>query len=181
MMPMDLDRSLPLGARALLSAKVIRERVCALAQEIEQAYEGREFVLLGVLKGSLHFVSDLLRSMKCDPRLEWVRVITYPEGTTARDKPSFLPVGDLNLEGKDVLVVDDILDRGHTSKAILEGLSSHHPNSIQWAFLLVKAGAPERTGLRPDFTGFEIPDVWVAGYGLDHSERFRNHDQIFVL
>lgn len=178
---MDCDRSLPPGARVLLSAEVIRERVCALAQEIEAAYEGREFVLLGVLKGSLHFVSDLLRSMKSDPRLEWVRVVTYPKGTTACDKPQFLPAGDLNLEGKDVLVVDDILDRGHTSQAILEGLSSHHPNSIRWAFLLVKGGASDRTAVHPDFTGFEIPDVWVVGYGLDHSERFRNRDKIFAL
>lgn len=149
--------------------------------EIDSQYEKSDLVVVGVLKGAVHFVSDLLRQMKLDPPVEWVRVITYQGGTTAAEDSKVFFAGEADLEGKDVLVADDILDRGYTYRALKQVLETYRPASLRWAFLLEKSGARERAGLQPDFVGLQAPDVWVAGYGLDLSERFRNLTDIYSL
>jgi hypoxanthine phosphoribosyltransferase len=160
--------------RELLSAKDIQTRVCELAQEIDEAYQERQPVLVGIMKGSLHFLSDLSRNLKVDHTLEFLRASTYPSGSSPEPETTVESWSGFDVTGKEVLVVDDILDRGMTAKAISGFLTAQSPRSVTWVFLVVKEGAVERTGLRPEFIGFEIPNVWVVGYGMDYEERYRN-------
>ena len=176
-----MSTALPPTASLLLGAQEILARVKSLASEIDRRYQGSDFVVLGVLKGAVHFVSDLLRGMTLDPRIEWVRVETYANGDCAGQTPKVVFAGDIDLHGKDLLVVDDILDRGYTYRALYRELLARGPRSLRWAFLLAKEGAADRTGLNPDFLGFKIPEVWVVGYGLDYSERYRNLEGIYSL
>ncbi len=172
---------LPPHAHLLFGPDQIQERVKALAGEIDSVYKNLDLVVVGVLKGAVHFVSDLLRGMTLDPCVEWVRVSTYREGTTAVSGSLIHFVGDLELVGKDVLVADDILDSGRTYQTLNPALLERNPARVRWAFLLEKEGACERAGFQPDFVGFHVPEAWVVGYGLDLAEKYRNLAGIYAL
>ena len=167
--------------RELLSAQHSETRVLELAQLIDEAFKGREPVLVGVMKGSLHFLSDLSRALKVDHTLEFLRASTYPSGASPEPQSSVESWSGFGVGGEDVLVVDDILDRGQTAQAVAKFLAAQSPYTVAWAFLVVKEGAIERSGIRPDFIGFEIPNVWVVGYGMDYEERYRNLSGISVF
>lgn len=166
--------------RELIGPEAIRARIGELAIEIEQAVEARPVVLLGVLKGGVHFLSDLARAMSSDPRIEFIRVRTYATGTDAAPESTVIDLGLADLAGEHVVVVDDVLDQGKTALALASTLAPLKLASLRWVFLLVKEGARERSGVRPDFVGFEIRDEWVVGYGLDLDERFRNLSGVYV-
>lgn len=176
-----LEKALPEGGHELIDREALLARIAALALEIDQAYQGTDFVVVGVLKGAHHFLSDLLLRMTLDPRVEFVRVATYGDGTYPTAATEVTEVGELDLGGRDVLVIEDILDRGGTAGALTRALANHSPKSLRWAFLLVKEGAIVRSGLTPDFVGFTIPDEWVVGYGLDVGEQFRNLEGIYTV
>jgi len=166
----------------LIDSTAIQTRVQELAVEIDRAFEdASEFVAIGVMKGSLHFLSDLLRAMKTDPRLELIRASNYPENEKARSQAQLQVIGDFAINNCELLVIDDILDQGGTAMAVQEALAPFSPKRVLWAMLLVKEGAVERTGLNPDFVGFTVPEKWVVGYGLDYAERYRNLKEIYVL
>lgn len=171
----------PDSLRCLIDRALLHERIGELAAQLDRVYAGREVVLVGVLKGAHHFLSELLRRMRLDPRVEFVRVVTYGKETTPAEASRVIEVGPPDLAGKDVLVVEDILDRGGTVKALSASLGKHCPRSLRWVFLLVKEGAIERSGFQPDFVGFTIPDEWVVGYGLDRGEQFRNLEGIYAV
>lgn len=176
------DRTVVLSqSQVLISGEALRRRVAEMGAQISRAYRDRRVVVVGVLKGAVHFLSDLTRCLTIDQRLEFVRVSTYGSTASPERPPRPEVYSDFDITDQDVLVVDDILDRGHTVQAVHQLILSHKPRSVRWAVLLVKDGSIERSGVRPEFVGFEIPDMFVVGYGLDYAERYRNLPDIYIF
>ena len=158
----------------LLSEAEIRDRIGELAEEIDAAYAGAErIVLIGVLKGSFIFLSDLARRLSTPHRIEFIAVESYgaKEGETADPVRLIMDVRH-TIDGEHVLLVEDIVDTGHTLAYLKRLFAAHDPASLRTCTLLHK---PDRTeeDVHLDFLGFAIPDVWVVGYGLDYAERYR--------
>jgi hypoxanthine phosphoribosyltransferase len=167
--------------RELLSRERIAERVVELGAQIARDYEGKELVLIGVLKGSLMFLADLARAIpSSEVRLEFLGLASY--GDETRSSGVVQITADLTrpIEGKHVLVVEDIVDTGLTMTYLLENLATRRPASVKLCSLLHK---PDRA-VKPisiDYLGFTIPDLFVIGYGLDYAQRYRNLPYIGVL
>jgi len=157
----------------LLQARQIEARVAQVAKEIDRHYDGDSFVMLVVLKGALVFAADLMRQIRTPFELEFARSGSYGAGSVSDGSPRLMVPDPAGIADKHVLVVDDILDTGATFQAIKGWLLEHEALSVRGCFLLDK---PHRrsTPAKPDFFGFEVPDVFVVGYGLDHAEMFRN-------
>lgn len=158
----------------LISADDIQKRVAELAADIDAAYSGTDMlVLIGVLKGSFIFLSDLARHLSVPHRVEFIAVSSYGAKESEHADPVRL-IMDVRhgIDEQDVLLVEDIVDTGHTLTYLKRLLSAHSPRSLRTCSLLHK---PERTEqeVELDFLGFTIPDVWVVGYGLDYAERHR--------
>src|SRR5205823_1175049 len=163
--------------------EAIQARVAELAGQICREYEGegRDDVLLlvGVLKGSFHFLSDLSRRLTCDVEVDFISVSSYA-GTKTSGIVQIRKDLDTNIEGRDVLIVEDIVDTGATLRHLRELLGTRKPRSLKVVSLLSKLQA---RGIPSDieYIGFEIPDEFVVGYGLDFGERFRNLPYIAIL
>ena len=158
----------------LISAEAIHERVGSLAAEIDQAYAGTEMlVLIGVLKGSFIFLSDLARRLHVPHRVEFIAVSSYGAKESEHADPVRL-IMDVRhgIDEQDVLLVEDIVDTGHTLAYLKRLFAAHKPRSLRTCSLLHKPDRTERD-VDLDFLGFTIPDVWVVGYGLDYAERYR--------
>jgi hypoxanthine phosphoribosyltransferase len=158
----------------LIAETDIQDRVAELAAEIDTAYRNADgLVLIGVLKGSFIFLSDLARRLSIPHRIEFIAVSSYgaKESDTADPVRLIMDVRHA-IDGEHVLIVEDIVDTGHTLAYLRRLLMAHDPASLKTCTLLHK---PERTEMEVDidFLGFTIPDVWVVGYGLDYAERFR--------
>jgi len=165
----------------VVSQDDIAHRVAQLAQEITTCYDGREITLLAVLTGSLVFLADLMRRLSMPLQVGVVAVCSYPSGATTSGKMRFtIPLAG-NLVGRDVLIIDDILDSGHTLSALRAELTKQNAASIRTCVLLSKnkPSLPHRTPA--DFVGFNVDDEFVVGYGLDHNHRYRNLTDICVL
>ncbi|MDJ0665104.1 MAG: hypoxanthine phosphoribosyltransferase [Acidimicrobiia bacterium] len=158
----------------LLSESEIQSRVDELASEIDATYADTEMlVLIGVLKGSFIFLSDLARRLKVPHRVEFIAVSSYGAKESEHADPVRLLMDVRHgIDGEDVLLVEDIVDTGHTLAYLKRLFAAHEPNSVRTCTLLHK---PDRTEQEVpiDFLGFTIPDVWVVGYGLDYAERHR--------
>jgi hypoxanthine phosphoribosyltransferase len=167
-------------AEVLLSEQQIRERVRELAHQIEQDYQGRELLIVFVLKGALIFVADLIREMDRHVRLDFMVVSSY--GARTETSGSVRIVTDMrsDVRGQDVLIIEDIIDSGLTLQEIIQHLTVRNPASIEVCTLLSK---PARRQVDVDvrYVGFEIPDEFVVGYCLDFNERYRNLPFIGVL
>jgi len=159
----------------------IQERIQGLAEVIDEEFDGKNPVLLGVLKGTLHFLSDLSRALSIPHEVDFVRVSTYTEGTEAVSSSRVEHFRSLDVSNRHVSVVAEALDQGRTAKAIQRFLLDQKPESLEWAFLLVKEGARRRTGLFPDFIGFEVGDNWLVGYGMDLNEAYRHLPDVYEL
>ena len=155
-------------------------RVKQLADEISRDYEGRELLLVGVLKGAVFFLSDLMRQLEVPCEVDFMAVSSYGSSTESSGVVRIMKDLDTPIEGRDVLVVEDIVDSGLTLKYLLKTLSARSPASLEVCALLEK---PERrkVDLQIKYTGFEIPNRFVIGYGLDHDERYRNLPYVAVL
>lgn len=158
----------------LISESAIENRVGELADEVAAAYEGDEqLVLIGVLKGSFIFLSDLARRLSIPHRVEFIAVTSYGSKESESADPVRL-IMDVRhaIDGENVLLVEDIIDTGHTISYLKRLFGARDPASLRVCTLLHK---PERTetAVEIDFLGFTIPDVWVVGYGLDYAERYR--------
>jgi hypoxanthine phosphoribosyltransferase len=155
-------------------------RVTELAKEISRDYEGRELLLVGVLKGAVFFLSDLMRQLEVPCEVDFMAVSSYGSSTESSGVVRILKDLDTPIDGRDVLVVEDIVDSGLTLKYLLKTLSARGPASLEVCALLEK---PERrkVDLQIRYTGFEIPNRFVIGYGLDHGERYRNLPYVAVL
>jgi len=161
-----------LSEQPLVSAHRIEQRIGELAHDISARYGSEEIVLVCVLKGALVFTSDLVRALHTPARIEFVRALSY-DGKQSTGKVEVTLVGDPPLAGRHVLVVEDILDTGRTTLRVLERLRDEGPASLAVCVLLNKPSA-RIEAIKADFTGFDIGDKFVVGYGLDYNERYRD-------
>lgn len=157
----------------VLQARQIAARVSQVAREIDRHYDGDSFVLLCVLKGALVFAADLMRELRNPFDLEFARSSSYGDAREPGSAPRLVVPDPALVSDRHVLVVDDILDTGKTYLALREWLVEHEALSVRGCFLLDKP-ARRAVEVKPDFFGFQVPDVFVVGYGLDHAERWRN-------
>ena len=158
---------------SLLSAETIAERVAELAREISADYADKgDVVLVGVLKGSFIFLADLSRALTIPRTIEFIAVSSYETGSVSSGAVRLIMDVRGNIEGRHVLIVEDIVDTGHTLKYLLGILGSHRPASIRTCTLLHKADAAE-VDVDIDYIGFAIGNEWVVGYGLDYAEHDR--------
>ena len=166
--------------RTLLSAEAIAARVAELGHAIARDYSGRDLVLVCSLKGAFVFAADLARAIGIPLRVEFVRAESYGDATVSSGSVRIREVTNLALDGRDLLLVEDIVDTGRTSARLLEVLRTHEPASLKLASLLFK---PSRqvVPVPIDYLGFTIGDEFVVGYGLDHAGLHRNLPYIGVL
>jgi hypoxanthine phosphoribosyltransferase len=166
--------------RVLISAEKIQERIHELGEKISADYPTGNLHMICILKGAIFFMTDLARAMKRDVQIDFMGISTYGKGKTSSGEVKVTKDLDISLEGADVLIVEDIVDSGVTLNYLMHLLDQRKPRSIRIAALLDK---PERR-LRPvhvSYVGFEIPDQFVVGYGLDYAERYRNLDDVCIL
>src|SRR3712207_3462998 len=158
----------------------LQHRVRELAAEVSVDYKGRSLFLVGVLKGAVFFLSDLMRALEIDCEVDFMAVSSYGSQTDSSGVVRILKDLDAPIEGRDVLIVEDIVDSGLTLSYLLRTLKARDPASLEVCALLTK---PERrkVNLTIRYTGFEIPNRFAIGYGLDHAERFRNLPYVAVL
>ncbi len=173
----------PRWRKELLSVIITRpqlaRRVRELARWIERDFTGRDLVVVSLLSGTVMFLADLLRHLSLPLRLDFMGVSSYRDGTESRE---FVFTKELRLDvrGRDVLLVDDILDTGRTLRLVVQRLRQLHPRRIKICVLLDKPARRSET-VRADYVGFTVPDLFVVGYGLDYAERYRNLPFVGVL
>jgi len=165
--------------KILITDEQLARRVKTLAREIERDFRGREMVVVSLLNGTVLFLADLIRHLNLPLRLDFIGVSSYGVGTESGDLV-FTKELRLDVRGRDVLLVDDILDTGKTLSRVLPKLTALRPRRLKTCVLLDK---PSRRveKIQADFVGFEIPDLFVIGYGLDFAERYRNLPFVGVL
>jgi len=157
----------------------LHRRVRELAEKIEREFKGRDLVVVSLLNGTVMFLADLIRNLNLPLRLDFIGVSSYGSGTVSRELV-FTKELRLDVRGRDVLLVDDILDTGKTLQSVLAKLQQLRPRQIKSCVLLNKA-ARRVEAVEADYVGFEIPDLFVVGYGLDFAERYRNLPFVGVL
>jgi len=157
----------------IVEAETLQERVRELGAELTRDYEGCDLFLMGVLKGAVFFVADLMRHIDLDCELDFMAVSSYGSLTDSSGVVRILKDLDAPIEGKDVLIVEDIVDSGLTLNYLLRNLRGRNPRSLEVCALLVKPGR-RKIDLPIRYVGFEIPNQFVVGYGLDLDQRHRN-------
>ena len=167
-------------SEVLLTEQQIHDRIAELCREIERDYEGRDLLLVGVLRGAVMVMADLARELKRDIEMDWMAVSSYGRGTRSSGVVRILKDLDTDLIGRNVLIVEDIVDSGLTLSWLRENLESRGAASVEICALLRK---PEAAKVDVDarYVGFEIPNAFVVGYGLDYAERYRNLRAVGVL
>ena len=166
-------------ARILITDQQLARRIRALSRELERDFAGRELVVVAILNGTVLFLADLIRHLSLPLRLDFVGVSSYGAGTESGELV-FTKELRLDVRGRDVLLVDDILDTGRTFKRVLAKLRQLKPRRIKTCVLLDKP-ARRVEKVKADYVGFTIPDLFVVGYGLDFAERYRNLPFVGVL
>ena len=167
-------------AEILYTEEQLQEIVGRIGRQIQEDYRDGNLFLVSVLKGSLIFMADLMRAIDLPCSIDFLSVSSYGAGTTTSGEVRILKDLDSRLEGKDVLVVEDILDSGMTLSFLLKNLSARNPKSIRLCTLLDK---PERrkVDIHADYVGAVVPDEFIVGYGLDYAEKYRNLPNIGIL
>lgn len=173
-------KSDPAIGEILVQADELEHRVRELGAQIAADYAGKQPLLVGVLKGATFFVADLMRQLDLPCEVDFMALASYGSATDSSGIVRILKDLDANIEGRDVLIVEDIIDSGLTLNYLLRSLQARNPASIEVCALLIK---PERrqVELPTKYVGFEIPNRFVIGYGLDYAERYRNLPYIAVL
>ena len=166
--------------KVLLTEDQLEQRIRELGAEITRDYQGKELVLAAVLRGSYVFMADLTRAIDLPLTVDFMAVSSYGAGTVSSGQVEIKKDLSDPIEGKDLLIVEDILDSGNTLYYLMDVLSARHPASIRICTLLDK---PERRvkPIKADYSGFVIPDAFVVGYGLDYAEKYRNLPYVGVL
>ena len=164
----------------LVSAEQLQRRVAELGAEISRDYTDRSLLLVGVLKGAVFFLSDLMRYIDIPVEVDFMAVASYGSATDSSGVVRILKDLDAAIEGRDVLIVEDIVDSGLTLQYLMRNLGSRNPRSLEVCALLTKP-ARRKVDLPTRYVGFEIPDRFVVGYGLDYAERHRNLPFVAVL
>lgn len=159
--------------KVLITEDEISARLTELAAEIDRDYEGREILVIGVLKGAVMVMADLSRKIHTPLTMDWMAVSSYGSGTKSSGVVRILKDLETDLEGKHVIIVEDIIDSGLTLSWLKTNLESRGPASVQIATLLRKPDAAT-VDIHVEYVGFDIPNDFVVGYGLDYGEKFRN-------
>ena len=164
----------------LVGADELRERVAELGAEISRDYAGRDLVLVGVLRGAVLFLADLMREITIECEIDFMALSSYGSSTDSSGVVRILKDLDSSIEGRDVLIVEDIIDSGLTLQYLLRSLRARDPASLEVCSLLTK---PERrrVDLPIRYVGFEIPNKFAIGYGLDHAQRYRHLSYVAAL
>ncbi|MGH7885032.1 MAG: hypoxanthine phosphoribosyltransferase [Thermodesulfobacteriota bacterium] len=165
--------------KKLIDKAEIQSAVSELAREISEDFRGKTIICICILKGASYFFSDLTRKIDLDLKTEFVELSSYG-GSTESDDVSLLKDIQCSIKGKDVLIVEDIMDTSKTLNFLIEHLESKHPRSVRICTLIDKRERRE-SDLKADYTGFEIEKGFVVGYGMDFNELGRNLDDIYVL
>ena len=167
-------------AEVLIEEDALRDRIAELGAEISVDYAGKDLLLVGVLKGAVFFMADLMRSISVPCEVDFMAISSYGASTDSSGVVRILKDLDESIEGRNVLVVEDIIDSGLTLSYLKRTLSARRPASLEICALLTK---PERREVEVPvrYTGFEIPNRFVVGYGLDFAERYRNLRYVGVL
>ncbi len=157
----------------LVSEEDLQQRIVELGAEISRDYEGRDLLMVGILKGAVLFLADLMRHLTVPSELDFMAVSSYGSSTDSSGVVRILKDLDASIEGRDVLIVEDIIDSGLTLHYLLKNLKARNPGSLEVCSLLTK---PERRRVEDPirYVGFEIPNRFAIGYGLDHKQQFRN-------
>lgn len=164
----------------LLSADQIARRVRELGSAIASDHTGKELILIGILKGACLFLADLMRTIDAPLSLEFMAVSSYGKQLRSTGEVKIVKDLDVAVEGKHLIVVEDIIDTGLTLSYLLENLRSRGAASVKLAALLDKP-EPRKTDVKVDYVGFEVPNKFLVGYGLDAAERYRNLPFIAIL
>lgn len=164
----------------LITEEKIKERVAQLGKEISRDYEGKTPVLVNILKGGIIFLSDLVRELEVLHEIDFMSVSSYDSQTESTGVVRILADLSINIEGRDVIIVEDIVDSGLTLDYIRQILEARHPKSLKICTLLDKRARRE-VEVPLDYVGFEIPDAFVIGYGLDYVQKYRNLPYVAVL
>ena len=164
----------------LIDEETLQARIRELGAEISEAYAGRDLLLVGVLKGAVFFLADLMRELSVPCEIDFMAISSYGAGTDSSGVVRILKDLDMNISGRHVLVVEDIIDSGLTLSYLMRSLTARKPASLEVCTLLTK---PERreVDVPVRYVGFEIPNKFVIGYGLDFDQRYRNLPFVAVL
>ena len=170
---MDAADMGPSLKEVLITSDQLSKRTAELAAQIDADYAGRELLLVGVLKGAVMVMADLARSLHSQIQMDWMAVSSYGSGTKSSGVVRILKDLDTDISGRDVLIVEDIIDSGLTLSWLVSNLQSRNPASVAVCTMLRKPAA-NQLDVKVAYTGFEIPDEFVVGYGLDYAEKYRN-------
>ena len=164
----------------LISEDSIKEKVKELGQRISKDYEGESVFLIGILKGSVPFMADLMREITIPVTMDFMAVSSYGNGTSSTGVVRILKDLDFEIKDKNIIIVEDIIDSGITLSYLVDYLKNRGPKNIEIAALLTK---PERNKVKVDakYIGYEVPDKFVVGYGLDYAEKYRNLPYVGIL
>lgn len=166
--------------KVLITREQIAERCAELGKELSAEYQDKNPLVIGILKGSIHFMADLCREMDCFLELDFMDVSSYGNATVSSGEVKILKDLDTNVEGRDLLIVEDIIDTGRTLSYLVDLFKYRKANSVKIATLLDK---PEGrvVNIEADYVGFDVPNEFVVGYGLDYIEQYRNLPYVGVL
>lgn len=166
--------------RVLIPEEEVERRICEMGKEISEYYKGEEVHLVSVLKGGVFFTCQLAKRLSVPVSLDFMSVSSYGDGTESTGRVKIVKDLDENIEGKDVLIIEDIIDSGHTLSYLMDMLNARRPASLKLCTLLDK---PDRrvTDVQVDYVGFCIPDEFVVGYGLDYAQKYRNLPYVGVV
>ncbi len=165
----------------LISEPVLQARIASLAAAIQEDYAGRDLLLVGILRGGVMFMADLARQLDMPLEMDFMATSSYGNATESSGVVRILKDLDTSVEGRHILIVEDIIDSGLTLKYLMENLARRNPASIAVCALLDKEKPHGEDIIQPQYTGFSIPDRFVVGYGLDYAQKYRNLPYIGVL
>jgi hypoxanthine phosphoribosyltransferase len=170
----------PMNKRVLFDATTISERVAEIGKQISRKYPDGNLLLIGILKGAFMFMADLVRNIDVDCQVDFVRISSYKDGTVTSGKLDILMDAGIPVEGRNVIIVDDIVDSGLTLSEYRKMIEQRLPKTVETAALVDKTGRREKH-VELDYYGFKMEEGFIVGYGLDCDERDRCHGCLYVL
>lgn len=178
----QLLKTLPFGeAKEIISKEQIAEKISVFAQMLDRDYAHNELLIISIMKGALCLTADLIRAMKSDPSLQYIRCSSYGQNGTDRGPLEITGMDTISVQGKNVLIVDDICDSGHTLNAVRKQILQKEPANVR-SLVLLRRKTNLPTKFLPDYSLFEVEqDDFVVGYGLDYKEHFRSLPSIYAL
>ena len=166
--------------KSYISKKEINAKVKKLAKKISSDYKGKVPIFIGILNGSFIFISDIVRRLDLDVEIDFLKLSSYGDSTISSGNVKLLKDLNCTIEGRDIIVVEDIVDSGLSLKYIRDLILSHNPSSLEFVTLLFKKGL-SNLDFDVKYIGFRIPNKFVVGYGLDHAQKYRNLNGVYIL